>query len=95
MNWGNRKVQREDGTVSEDQRRLGFGGLVDHAVPVAILGLLAWLCLGMMTLQQQVAVLVERTTNQTGRVDRITSDIQGIQTAQAEMQRELEEVKRR
>jgi len=81
--------------MHEDQRRLGFSGLVDHALPIVIIGLLVWLCVSTMTLQQQVAVLVERTTNQSGRVDRNTMDIQGLRAADAELQRELEEVKRR
>lgn len=87
--------KREDGTVTLDQRRLTSAQVIDRFFLWAIAGLLTWLCLATMTLQQQVAVLVERTTNQSARVDRNTSDIQGLRITQGELERQFGEIKGR
>lgn len=62
------RFKREDGVEHDDERRLGFGVFLDHILPIIAVALLAWLCLGQITLQQQVAVLIERTTAQNAQV---------------------------
>ena len=62
------QFMREDGVEHDDERRLGFGVFLDHILPIIAVALLAWLCLGQITLQQQVAVLIERTTAQNAQV---------------------------
>ena len=62
------RFKREDGVVHEDERRMGFEVFLDHILPIIAVALLAWLCMGQVTLQQQVAVLIERTTAQNAQV---------------------------
>lgn len=46
-------------------------------------------------IQAQIATLIERTANQNSREDRHDQDIASLRLAQAELQRELEEVRSR
>lgn len=85
--------KREDGEIHDDGRHMPFGALVDKVLPIVIITLLGWLCLATTSLQSQVAVLVERTSTQAGRVDRVQSDVDGLRAAQAELQREIETAK--
>ena len=56
--------KRGPGVVHEDERRPSLGSFLDHFLPIVGVALLGWLCLATMNLQQQVAVLIERTTAQ-------------------------------
>lgn len=46
-------------------------------------------------IQAQIATLIERTANQNSREDRHDQDIAGLRVAQAELQRQIEEVRTR
>lgn len=85
-----------------DERRLTFAQAMDRAVPWLLVSgitlnvsVLVWLCLGQITLQQQVAVILERTTSQTAAARQNADDIRGLLNAQSELQRQLEELKAR
>ena len=88
-----RAYKRGDGVAHTNERRLGFGDFVDYVVPLVVIGLLGWLCVATMTLQQQVAVLLDRSTNQNIQVGKNTNDIQGIRVSFAELQRQVDDVK--
>ncbi len=82
--------QREDGVTLEEERHMQFGALVDKVLPVVIITLLGWLCMATTRLQSEVAVLVERTSTQAGRVDRVQMDLDGLRANESELQREIE-----
>lgn len=77
----------------EDERRLGFGVFLDHLLPIVAVGLLAWLCVGQVTLQNQVSVLLERTTSQNGRVEQLGRDMVALRSADTDLQRQINETR--
>jgi hypothetical protein len=93
ISGSHRKFERKDGSMPEDERRMQFGHLMDRLFPALIIAFLGWLCIVTTGLQSQVAVLVERSSGQSTRVDRLQNDVDGLRTAQSELQREIEEVK--
>ena len=83
MRWsgGHRAVIRSDGQEHKDERhpRMTFGGLVDYIIPIAIIGLLAWLLKNSSDNNALLATLVERTGNlnkviEGEREDRLSAD---------------------
>lgn len=73
MRWSgpHKAVVRKDGLSHEDERqhRMSFGGLVDYIIPIAIIGLLAWLLKNSSDNNALLATLVERTGNLNKIVD--------------------------
>lgn len=88
---GSRIYDRSDGR-SADQRRMTFGSVVDKFFPWAIAALLVWLCTGQSALQNQMAVLIERTGAQTKAMEAERED---RRTADAYLQKEIEDMKGR
>lgn len=84
--------KRGDGVAHEDERRLSFGAFLDHLLPLVGIGLLGWLCLATMNLQQQVAVLVERTGVQNSRMEQQARDILALRASDADLQRQIEAI---
>lgn len=87
------QIRRGDGMEIEDERRLGFGVFLDHLLPIVAVGLLAWLCVGQVTLQNQVSVLLERTTSQNGRVEQLGRDMVALRSADTDLQRQINETR--
>lgn len=95
LSGGHRAYQRSDGMEHPNERRLTWGEAVDRAIPYLVVGgitinlaVLGWLCLGQITLQSQMAVILERTSTQARDAQQNAQDIK-------DLQRELEEMKRR
>ena len=84
---------RDDGTEHDDERRLGFGVFLDHLLPIVAVGLLAWLCIGQVTLQNKVAILLERTQAQNGRVEAMGLDLVRLHSTDADLQRQISEIR--
>lgn len=105
---GHKAYQRRGGQVSEDQRS-SFRSAKDAVLKWALVTIGSGCLMGVgaiyqqglktqaqqAVIQAQIATLIERTSNQNSREDRHDQDIAGLRTAQAELQRELEEVKTR
>lgn len=95
MNWapgnGSHKTYKRADGEHVDERRLGFAGLMDHLIPYLIIALLGWLCVSTMDLKSSMATVLERTTSQGSRMDRLESTMQSLSISQAELQRQFEE----
>jgi hypothetical protein len=85
-----------------DERRLTFAQAVDRALPYTVVGgialnlaVLGWLCLGQITLQSQVTLLIDRSTNTARTQDRLISDSEAAKANDAYMQREIDDLKAR
>jgi hypothetical protein len=64
---------------------------MDHLIPYLIIALLGWLCVSTMDLKSSMATVLERTTSQGSRMDRLESTMQSLSISQAELQRQFEE----
>lgn len=89
---GHKAYTREDGSVTRDQRGWDFQRFMDQIIPLAILGLLAWLLRMNSENGALLATLVERTGNQTRATE---SEREDRRSADKFLQDELDEVKRR
>lgn len=99
--------KRGDGTVTTDQRSGSFAAMKDSALRWSMAFMIALVPSGFGYLayqqskiqdqqgviQSQIAVLIERTSNQAQRVDHDSSAIVSLQIAQAEMQRQMDDLK--
>ena len=65
INYGRRATDFFHG----EGERLTFGKYVDKLYPIAITGLLGWLCLSTMDLKQAVALLVQRSNDSSSKMD--------------------------
>ena len=101
--------QRKDGTVTPDERQGSFASMKDAALRWTVTFMVALIPTGFgylayqqakiqdqqAVIQSQIAVLIERTSNQAERVDHNSSAIVSLQIAQAEMQRQMDDLKAR
>ena len=84
---------REDGAVHQDERHVTASYFMDKIFPWALMGLIGWLCLAMMSVQSNVAVLVDRSTTQSKTLDRLSSDMDGAKVNESYMQHEIDGMK--
>lgn len=105
---GHKAYHRRGGRVSEDERS-SFRNTKDAALKWALVTIGSGCLMGVgaiykqglkmqdqqEVIQAQIATLIERTANQNSREDRHDQDIAGLRVAQAELQRQIEEVRTR
>lgn len=87
------RFKRGDGVEHADERRMGFGVFLDHLLPIVAVALLGWLCIGQVTLQGQVAVLLERTTAQNGRAEQQAQALNALRGSDEALQKQILELK--
>ena len=61
-------------TDVSDRRRLTFAEVVDRGVVYLIAGLICWLCASTLVMREQLAVMVERSSNDRARVERMEAN---------------------
>lgn len=105
---GHKAYHRRGGEVSENERS-SFRSAKDAALKWALVAIGSGCLTGVgaiyqqgqktqaqqAVIQSQIATLIERTANQNSREDRHDQDIAGLRVAQAELQRQIEEVRTR
>ena len=97
MNWVklHKIFHREDGAVHQDERQGTAGYFMDKIFPWALMGLIGWLCLAMMSVESNVAVLVDRSTTQSKTLDRLSMDADSAKANDAYLQHEIDGMKGR
>lgn len=93
ISGGNRIYRRKDGEYTDERRAGAFEKLRDNMIPVIVIGLLTWLCMGQINLQSQMAVLVDRSTTDRARLTKVEDTAESTQRGQAELQRQFDEFK--
>lgn len=60
---GGRPILEPEDGMHADRRQLTFGEAMNRALMWMIAGLVSWLCYSTMTMQKQMAVMIERMDN--------------------------------